>query len=241
MQKRIIWVALILLITAGAISYLLLDSPALVNKRDERDKRILSVSQPGELLENGIIMACGTPECTTTVVAESAQKQEETKEKDEIYSMFHVDEHGNLLLNENTRLNVEKLYALNTPEELDEKFQKLSEVLPDTAHRQVVHLVDYFDKYMRDSKQIYPPDEEVETVEEAIAQIKGLHDLRVMHFGADVAKAFFAEEEKLTQQLLHLMSLEKDKNLSMAEKAHRAQQLLQSNEELAAIYNPNRK
>jgi len=78
-------------------------------------------------------------------------------------------------------------------------------------------------------------------VEEAIAQIKGLHDLRVMHFGADVAKAFFAEEEKLTQQLLHLMSLEKDKNLSMAEKAHRAQQLLQSNEELAAIYNPNRK
>ncbi|MDX9816569.1 MAG: hypothetical protein RBT06_06490 [Smithellaceae bacterium] len=169
MQKRIVWVALILLITAGAISYLLLDNPALVNKRDERDKRILSVSQPGELLENGIIMACGTPECTTTVVAESAQKQEETKEKDEIYSMFQVDEHGNLLLNENTRLNVEKLYALNTPEELDEKFQKLSEVLPDTAHRQVVHLADYFDKYMRDSKQIYPPDEEVETVEEAIA------------------------------------------------------------------------
>jgi hypothetical protein len=105
--------------------------------------------------------------------------------------MFQVDEHGNLLLNENTRLNVEKLYALNTPEELHEKFQKLSEVLPDTAHRQVVHLADYFDKYMRDSKQIYPPDEEVETVEEAIAQIKGLHDLRVMHFGADVAKAFF--------------------------------------------------
>jgi len=79
------------------------------------------------------------------------------------------------------------------------------------------------------------------TLEDVFTQFKGIHDLRLMHFGADVASAFYAEEEKQTLQLQYLMAIEKDKSLSLDEKAQRAQQLLQTNPELAAAYDPDRK
>ncbi len=141
--------------------------------------------------------------------------------------MFHTDERDNLVLNKDTRINIEQLYALNTPEELDEKLQKLSTDLPSAAHRQLVNLIDYFDKYLRDLKQLYPPDVEPVNVEQALEQLQAMHALRVRHFGADVAEALFAEDEKTNRQLLEFMLKDPDKNATMQEKAERAQQALQ--------------
>jgi len=242
MKKRIIWIILLLLIVAGAAIYLMRGDDDHIAQYNSVARHILAAAaESSNKLPDEATTACGTPECKTVIAAtESEKKDEETIKKEEIYNMFQADGRRNLVLNEVTRINIEKLYALNTPEELAEKMQKLSTVLPATAHRQVGNLVDYFDKYVRDVKQIYPPDVETETVEDSLAQLKGTHDLRLMHFGADVASAFFADEEKLSLQLLYLMSLEKDKNLSIADKAHKAQQLLQSNPELAAAYDPDR-
>lgn len=147
--------------------------------------------------------------------------------QDDIHKMFHVDDRDNLVLNNDTRISIEQLYALNTPEELDEKLQKLSTGLPSTAHRQLVHLIDYFDKYLRDLKRIYPPDVEPANVEQALEQLQSMHALRVKHFGADVADALFAEEEKTNRQLLEFILKDTDKNATMQEKAERAQQALQ--------------
>lgn len=240
MKKRIYLMLFILVAAVAAVSYSFLHDDPMVQYNSVA-RHILATQSPNHL-PDGIPIACGTPDCKVAIAAtESENKDEETSKKEEIYNMFQADGQGNLVLNQTTRINIEKLYALNTPEELAEKMQKLSTVLPDTAQRQVANLVDYFDKYIRDIKQIYPPDVEPETVDDALPQLKGLHDLRLMHFGADVANAFFADEEKLSLQLLYLMSIEKDKDLSLDEKVQRAQQLLQTNPELAALYDPDRK
>ena len=239
MKKRILLVVLILLVVAGAAIYLMRDDH--MAQYNSVARHILAAESSNKFSDE-ITTACGTPDCKVVIAAtESENKNEKTSKKEEIYNMFQADAHGNLVLNETTRLNIEKLYALNTPEELAEKMKKLSTVLPDTALRQVANLVDYFGKYIRDVKETYPSDVELETVEDALAQLKGMHDLRLMHFGTDVNNAFFADEEKLSLQLLYLMFIEKDKNLSLDEKAQRAQQLLQSSPELAATYDPDRK
>ena len=239
MKPKLTWVVLVLLVVAGAAGYFLREDPTMAQYKSVA-RHVLSTHNANDQSPE-TLSACGTPDCKEVIAATETENKEESSKKEEIYTMFQADERGNLVLNETTRINIEKLHALNTPEKLAEKMQKLSTVLPAAAHRQVANLVDYFDKYTRDIQEIYPPDVAPETLEDVLVQLKGMHDLRLMHFGADVATAFFADEEKLSLQLVYLMAIEKDKSLSLDEKAQRAQELLQKSPELAATYDPDRK
>lgn len=218
MKKRIFLVLLVLLIAGAAAVYLFRDKPIAQSENKETSTQASGL-KPSEMPANKIPGSSGIPWFT---VAKEDNENKDTNEED-IYKMFQVDERGNLILDKNTRMNIEHLYALNTPEELDEKLQKISTVLPSTAYRQLVNLIDYFDKYLRDTKTIYPPDIAPSNVEQALEQLQGMHSLRVKHFGSDVATALFADDEKTNRQLLDLMLMDKDKNATMAEKAERAQ------------------
>lgn len=239
MKPQLTWVFLILLIIAGAAGYFLREDPTMAQYKKVA-RHILSTHNTNDQ-STETVSACGTPDCKEVIEAEENESEKESSKKEEIYTMFQADDNGNLILNETTRHNIEKLYSLNTPEELEEKMKKLSTVLPDTAHRQVANLIDYFDKYTREIQEIYPPDVAPETVEDVLVQLKGMHDLRLMHFGSDVARAFYADEEKMSLQLVYLMAIEKDKDLTLGEKAERAQELLKNSPELAAAYDPDRK
>lgn len=221
MKKRIILVLLVLLMAGVAASYLFRDKPIAQSENKEASTQI-SVLKPPEMQTDKI------PELFNMSWFTVAQEENENKDadKEDLDEMFQADERGNLILDKNTRLNIEQLYALNTPEELDAKLQKLLTVLPSTAHRQLVNLIDYFDKYLRDTKTNYSPEMVPANVEEALEQLQGMHALRVKHFGSDIATALFAEDEKTNRQLLELMLMDKDKNSSMAEKAERAQKAL---------------
>lgn len=240
MKPKLTWVVLVLLIIAGAAGYFLREDPTMAQYKKVA-RHIISTHKANDQSPE-TLSACGTPDCKEIIAAalEKETQDEKDGKKEKIYTMFQADERGNLVLNETTRHNIEKLHALNTPEELAEKMRKLSGVLPDAALRQVANLVDYFDKYTRDIQEIYPPDVDVGTVEELLVELKGLHDLRLMHFGSDVAKAFYADEEKISLQLVYLMAIEKDKSLSLDQKVQRAQELLKNSPELAAAYDPDR-
>lgn len=240
-KHHIILLVLILLIVGGAAAYFTREDSTLVQYRSVA-RHVLITHRQNHPPEN-MIAACSSADCKAVAAVTEPEHKEKADpgKQEEIYTMFQADAHGNLVLNESTRLNVEKLYALNTPEELAEKMQKLSKVLPEAAHRQVGNLVEYFDRYTTNVKEIYPPDVQPATLEEILDRFKGIHDLRLMHFGADVTSAFYAEEEKQSLQLLYLMAIEKDEGLSLDEKAQRAQRLLQTNPELAAAYDPDRK
>ena len=96
--------------------------------------------------------------------------------------------------------------------------------LPPAAATQALDIVERYRNYQAAQDQNYV-DEAPASPEDAIVQLESLHTLRVEHFGAELAKAFYGDAERLSRELIELMRLEKDQSLTMEEKAERAQRL----------------
>jgi hypothetical protein len=241
-KNKIILLVLILLIIGGAVAYFTRpkETPQMAEYRNVA-RHVLSTHKKSHWQEN-TFAACTSEDCKTVeeIAKEDKKEKPQAAGDDELLTMFEADVHGNLVLSESARLNIEKLYALNTPEELAEKMQKLSGALPEMAHRQVGNLLDYYEKYTQNLVEAYPPEVEPVSLGDMLERFRGMHDLRLAYFGADAASAFYAAEEKITLQLLYLMANEKDESLSLEEKAQRAQHILQTSPELAAAYDPDR-
>jgi lipase chaperone LimK len=144
---------------------------------------------------------------------------------------FRVDAAGKLVLDEQTRLNMEALFAQTDRTALLEAQQNAIATLPPSAATEAAALLERYDNYSKMQRQSYPPGIAPATEEAALAELDGLHALRVAHFGPEAAKAFFGAEEDLTRSLIDLMRLEKDQSLTVQEKAERAQKL---HDEIAA-------
>jgi lipase chaperone LimK len=141
---------------------------------------------------------------------------------------FRVNASGQLVLDELTRLNMEALFARTERAQLAEAKQQAIEPLPAAAGAQAAELLEHYDNYQQAQKQAYPPGVAPATEEAALAELDGLHALRVAHFGPVVARALYGAEEAVSRRLVELMRLEKDQSLTMEEKAARAQQLRDS-------------
>jgi hypothetical protein len=147
---------------------------------------------------------------------------------------FRADSRGRIVTDEEARLNIEKLLALNDAGQLAGKQQVLEDSLPPTAARELADLIERFRGYQAAQGQVLPPGQELASAEDGLIQIDVLHGLRVQHFGPAVAEGFFGAEERLQRELLQLMRLEKDQSLTIEEKAVRAQTLYKSLPALAA-------
>ena len=139
---------------------------------------------------------------------------------------FHITASGRLLIDEEARLNMEALFARTDRDHLEEAKQEAIEPLPAAAREQAVEVLEHYDNYQQAQKQAYPPGVAPATAEAALAELEGLHALRVAHFGPIVARAMYGGEETVTRRLIELMRLEKDESLTVEEKAERAQQLM---------------
>jgi len=144
---------------------------------------------------------------------------------------FRVNEASRLVLDEQTRLNMEALFARTEREQLAEAKQQAVEPLPAAAAAQAVDLLDHYDNYQQAQRQAYPPGVAPATEEAALAELDGLHALRAAYFGPLIARALYGEEEARTRQLIEAMRLEKDQSLTLEEKAERARQLNAPNRE----------
>ncbi len=127
--------------------------------------------------------------------------------------MILVDANGRLVVNDKTRLAIERMHALCTPDELKEKLS----VLPPDAQREVINLVDYYDKYTKDVAQSFASRERPGTIDEALSGLQELHNQRVMYFGNEVARAMFEKEEAANREMLELVYREKAPVLSAVE------------------------
>jgi len=141
---------------------------------------------------------------------------------------FRLNASGRLTLDEQTRLNIEALFARTDRDRLAEAKQQAIDPLPAAAGAQAAELLEQYDNYQQAQRQAYPPGVAPPTEEAALAELDGLHALRVAHFGPIVARALYGEEEASSRQLIELMRLEKDQSLTMEEKAARAQRLRDS-------------
>jgi hypothetical protein len=160
--------------------------------------------------------------------AATASTAPATDDEDPTKITFKADDKGRMVTNEKARLNLERLYALYTPEERQKKLDELSEGLPPAAARDLADLMDRYANYDSAQRQTFPPGQDLATPEEGLNVIDGMHNLRVQYFGADVANGFFGKEEKIQRELLRLMSLEKDGSMTIEEKAERAQAMYQN-------------
>jgi len=152
---------------------------------------------------------------------------------------FRIDGSGNLILDEQTRLNMEALLAKTNPADRPQAQAEVIQKLPPAAAEQASALLDHFQNYSTAQRQAYPPGAAPATEEAALAELDGLHALRVAHFGSDVAHALYGAEEGLTRSLIELMRLEKDQSLTLEEKAARAQQLYDTLPELSRVQRSN--
>lgn len=144
---------------------------------------------------------------------------------------FRVDAAGKLVLDEQTRLNMEALFAQTDRAALPEAQQNITSKLPPSAAAAAADLLERYDNYSKAQRQAYPPGVAPATEEAALAELEGLHALRVAHFGPETAKALYGNEESVTRSLIDLMRVEKDQGLTMEQKAERAQRL---HDEIAA-------
>jgi hypothetical protein len=163
-------------------------------------------------------------------------KSEEDDPTEDPAKMFKADAHGDLVLADRTRLNIEKVLWLYAPSEQQEKLAVMEQSLSPKAFRQLMDLLDRYKTFVAAAKQSYPPDRAPATVEEAIAQNEGLSSLRKSHFGEEAAEAMFGREERVNRQLLEFMRLEQHQGLTMEEKAERAQEMLRQSPDLRAVY-----
>jgi hypothetical protein len=133
---------------------------------------------------------------------------------------FVVDGNGKLVRNEHTRLSV---VALTPPEQLRTVAQAQVQELPAAAAVEALDLVDRFNAYQSAQKLSFSPDKAPLVPEEALAELDGLHALRVSYFGGEGAQHLFGKEEAAARQLLEWMRQDSAPGLSMEQRAMRAQ------------------
>lgn len=150
-----------------------------------------------------------------------------------ILPTFRATDKGSLAMDQQTRLDVERIHALFPRDEALAKLDSQSSGLPAQAQRELKQLYQQYSQYAQAVAQSYPPGLSNGTLEEATQQLKGLHDLRQQYFGVEGAEALFGEEEKTSHTLLDLMRKQTDPKLSLEEKAELAQAEWKKNQPVA--------
>lgn len=173
-------------------------------------------------LRAGTSVAATSPPPTPTVVGISSRAVMAGQEPNEKIA-FQLDAKGRIVLDEEARLNIEKLYALNEPGERAQKYRDLAQSLPPAASRELTALMARYDSYQEAQLETFPPGQELATASAGLTQLDALHELRVQHFGAEAADGFYRAEEKMQRELLLEMSKDKDKSLTLGQKAEKAQ------------------
>jgi hypothetical protein len=141
---------------------------------------------------------------------------------------FAADSRGKLVLNGETHANVEKLLLEQDPATLQANLEKATSKLPPAAAADLKVLLGQYQQYSKALPHSLPPDHAPETAQEALKQLDHLHALRVSYLGVDATRAMFGQEEAVARQLIGLMAAEKDPNLTLQQKAERAQDVLRN-------------
>jgi len=144
------------------------------------------------------------------------------------------------VLDEQTRLNIERLVAQTEPHNLYAEASEQMENLPPSAARQAQELIEKFVIYQQAQRQIQPPDVAPVTEDEAVRQLQELHSLREVHFGAEVARRFYGKEESLAREMIEVIRIENDQSLTPEEKLERSRALREQLPGVAAIEKGNR-
>lgn len=229
MKNRLALAAGLIAIIVIAVSWLRPDSPPIADEPAPSDKSMTTAQATPSPENNPAIEAAVPPppsQSDVTSITDAAET-------------FRVDANGKLTLDEQTRLGMEALFARTDAADVPRAQEEATRKLSPAAAAEASSLLEHYQNYSKAQRQAYPPGAAPVTEEAALAELEGLHALRVAHFGADVAQALYGDEEALTRSLIELMRLEKDQSLTLEEKAARAQRLYDTLPELSRVQRSN--
>jgi lipase chaperone LimK len=227
MSKRLVLAIALAAITLVTVLWLRPELPQLQQTvMNEQSARPAATSPPTNHSANVNVADEPTPQLETTSATDPT-------------GTFRTDGTGKLIIDEQTRLNMEALLARTHAADLAKVHEEITQALPPTAAAEASALLERYQNYSKAQRQAYPPGAAPATEEAALAELDGLHALRLAHFGSENAQALYGAEETLTRSLIELMRLEKDQSLTLEEKAARAQQLYDTLPELSRVRRSN--
>lgn len=231
-QRTALWVA-----GAAGLAFALMqvtgDNPALQGLSEaqapDRGAGSARISPSGEMRQPGGNIAAAAPDAEGVRRLGAGQGLNKDAAVSPLSTMsppiFAVNSRGHLALNADTQNNLEKLLLQDTPEAIQTQLQEISRDLPKEAANQLKTLVGQFQQYTTALSQSIPAGDVPANEQESIALLDRLHALQVSYLGADTARALFGEDEATARQLIALMRNE-NPNLTMEQKAERAQEAL---------------
>jgi hypothetical protein len=169
----------------------------------------------------------------TTTVVEAAERAASTvgdvKPFNPLDTMampvFRAGDNKRLVIDGQTRNDVERMVALFSDDHGLEKIEALSIDLPPEARHDLRDLYQRYQQYSQALTAAISPQQA--TLEDAYKQFDTMRELRSRYFGEEQARAMFGEEEATTRQLLDLMSKQTDPKASLEQRAQQAQALWQ--------------
>ncbi len=141
-----------------------------------------------------------------------------------ILPTFRATPQGKLVIDVQTRHDVERMVALFAQDNGLQRLALQSADLPEQAQRELRDLYQRYLQYSQAVTQSIPQGQG--TLDEAAQQLKILHDLRAQYFGAEQAELMFGAEEATAAELMELMRKQTDPKASLEERAIQAQELL---------------
>lgn len=109
--------------------------------------------------------------------------------------VFALDATGRVIIDEQTRVNMEAFYARYGGDGLENAKDEMRRSLPPEAAAEAIDLVERFGNYLAAVRQTYPPGAAPPAENHAKDELEGLHALRVAHFGEKVANALYGRAQ----------------------------------------------
>lgn len=148
-----------------------------------------------------------------------------------VLSHLKLNEKGQLQLDRHVRANLDAAFLRPSAPMGEEQFADLKSLiiagLPGDAGRQAAAVAQRYFHYSNAYRDIADTFENLASPEDIQRGFQQLNRLRRDHLGADVARALFGEEERMTQYTLEIMRIQSDPELSAEEKNTLQEQLQQ--------------
>jgi hypothetical protein len=119
--------------------------------------------------------------------------------------VFRADSKGDLILDTQTKNDLERVYALYQGDEAQRKLTQFSSRIPEKARRQLRDLFQKYGQYAQALAQAVPPAQDDVSLEEANKQLEAIDGLQKAYFGDD-ADRLFGPEMKQKKDMVHDMT-----------------------------------
>ena len=127
------------------------------------------------------------------------------------------------MIDADTLRTLEQVMVFQDAQGLAHKARRVASALPPALQDQAAELAERYGRYDQARRMAVSPDQAPTSVAQMQAQFETLQALQREHFGPQVSRQLFGEDDAVTARLLQYMAEDADGSASLEDKAARAQ------------------